>query len=164
VSLPRNLSRSIETSFAFLGRSAPQQRCRHFSFIFDRGKLVSMGLNSYKTHPKNLKYNYVNRQNDNISSFIGTHSELNAVVKFGDSCKGLTMVNTRINRNNRLDFSCPCKGCLDMLVKMGFKDIFYTTKSEKFDHMVFSDDNYNISCLQQHIPLGSSESLLHSLH
>jgi hypothetical protein len=42
-----------------------------------------MGMNNGKTHPINLRYNYVNRQNDPIGSFVGTHSEMSAVLKLG---------------------------------------------------------------------------------
>jgi len=136
--LPKNLSRAVEISYAFAGKRSLKQRCRHFSFIFDRSRLVSMGVNNYKTHPLNMRYNYVNRHNHRISCFVGTHSEMSAVIKLGeDCCKGLTLVNTRINRKNELDYSCPCKGCLDMIVKLGFKSVFYTTKDMKFASMEF---------------------------
>lgn len=97
-----------------------------------------MGVNSPKTHPMNLRFNYVNRQMHRISSFVGTHSELNAVMKMGyDYCKGLVLVNTRINRRDELDYSRPCPGCTDMIVKLGFKSVFYTDKTGKFESMEF---------------------------
>jgi len=136
--LPKNLAKAVEISYAFAGKRSLKQRCRHFSFIFDRSRLVSMGVNSCKTHPLNMRYNYVNRFNHRISGFVGTHSEMSAVIKLGEAeCEGLTLVNTRINRRNELDYSCPCKGCLDMIVKLGFKSVFYTTKDMKFSSMEF---------------------------
>ena len=64
---------------------------------------------------------------------VGTHSELNAVIKLGlEDCSGFTMVNTRINRNNKLDYSYPCNGCMDMIKKYGFKKIIYSTKDQVF--------------------------------
>jgi deoxycytidylate deaminase len=135
---PKNLAKAVEISYAFAGKKSLKQRCRHFSFIFDRSRLVSMGVNSCKTHPLNMRYNYVNRYNHRISDFVGTHSEMSAVIKLGESeCEGLVLVNTRINRKNELDYSCPCKGCLDMIIKLGFKSVFFTTKEMKFDSMEF---------------------------
>lgn len=139
VKLPKNLSRAVEISYALAGKkSIKHHRCRHFSFIFERSHLLSIGMNNCKTHPLNMRYNYVNRNNNRISSFVGTHSEMSAVIKLGETdCQGLTLVNTRINRKNELDYSFPCKGCLDMILKLGFKSVFYTTKDMKFDELEF---------------------------
>ena len=134
--IPMNLDKIIEISYALAGKHSSKQRCRHFSFIFDRNRLVSIGMNSRKTHPMNLKFNYINKQKNSIRDFVGTHSELNAVVKLGDyDCRGLTIVNTRINRKNEIDFSRPCNGCMDMIKKLGFKRMVYTTKNKKFEFL-----------------------------
>lgn len=134
--IPMNLNKVIEISYALAGKHSSKQRCRHFSFIFDRNRLVSIGMNSRKTHPMNLKFNYINKQKNSIRDFVGTHSELNAVIKLGsEDCRGLTIVNTRINRKNEIDFSCPCNGCMDMIKKLDFKTIVYTTKNKKFEFL-----------------------------
>lgn len=132
------LSRAVEMSYAFAGKVEHPQRCRHFSFIIDGGRIVSMGVNSPKTHPMNLRFNYVNRNRTRISSFVGTHSELSAVMKLGrDECKGLVLINTRINRNEQLDCSRPCAGCADLVERMGFKHVIYTAKGGHFEMMSF---------------------------
>ena len=111
-------------------------RCRHFSFILDRNRIISIGLNSLKTHPLNLKYKYVNKNNQSISNIVGTHSELSAVIKLGkEDCSKLTLINTRINRNNRLDFSAPCSGCCDMIDQLNFKNVFFSNSEGKFDRL-----------------------------
>lgn len=134
-----NFSKVIEISYALAGKHRSTHRCRHFSFIYDRNSLISVGMNNPKTHPLNLKYNYINKQKDRISDIVGTHSELNAVIKLGyESCDGLTIINTRINRLNEIDYSKPCHGCMDMLTKLGFKKIIYTTKDKKFSEVVIS--------------------------
>jgi hypothetical protein len=132
------LSRAVETSYAFAGRKDHPQRCRHFSFIFDGCKIVSMGVNSPKTHPMNLRFNYTNRNRVKISSLVGTHSEMNAVMKFGLwDCRGLLLVNTRVNRNDELDSSRPCPGCMDMISSLGFKAVLHTVKGGWFEIMKF---------------------------
>ena len=129
-----NLERIIEISFALAGKYPYKNRCKHFSFILERNRLISIGINSPKTHPLNLKFNYVNKQKLKINDIVGTHSELSAVIKLGnENCKGLTIVNTRVNRNNEIDNSCPCNGCRDMIKKLGFKKLVYTTKQQKFE-------------------------------
>lgn len=131
-----NFNKIIEVSYALINKHNADLRCRHFSFILDRNKIISIGLNSSKTHPKNLKYNYVNKMNQNISDIVGTHSELSAVIKLGEEdCSSLTLVNTRINRNDELDFSAPCSGCLDMIKQLNFKNVYFSNVQGKFDKL-----------------------------
>lgn len=135
------LNKIAEISYALAGKCTHNKRCKHFSFIFKNKRLISIGMNSPKTHPLNLKYNYLNKQRNNISDVVGTHSELSAVIKLGlDDCSGFTMVNTRINRNNKLDFSFPCNGCMEMIVQLGFNKVIYSTKDQKFE--VFNVPSY----------------------
>jgi deoxycytidylate deaminase len=90
-------------------------------------------MNNSKTHPMNLKYNYINKINEKISEIVGTHSELNAVIRFGEEdCSNLTLVNTRINRNNLLDHSAPCCGCSDMIRQLNFKNVYHTDSKANF--------------------------------
>jgi len=131
-----NFNKIIEVSYALINKHNADLRCRHFSFILDKNKIISIGLNSLKTHPKNLKYNYVNKLNENISDIVGTHSELSAVIKLGEEdCSGLTLVNTRINRNDELDFSAPCSGCCDMIQQLNFKNVYFSNNKGKFDKL-----------------------------
>ena len=126
----------IEVSYALINKHNADLRCRHFSFILDRTKIISIGLNSLKTHPLNLKYNYVNKNKEKISNIVGTHSELSAVIKLGEEdCSGLTIVNTRINRNNKLDFSAPCNGCSDMIKQLNFKEVWYSNANGLFNKL-----------------------------
>lgn len=128
-----NFNKIIEVSYALINKHNADLRCRHFSFILDRNRIISIGLNSLKTHPKNLKYNYVNKLKENISNIVGTHSELNAVIRLGEEdCSGLTLVNTRINRNNELDYSAPCSGCSDMIKQLNFRNIYFTDGHGRF--------------------------------
>jgi hypothetical protein len=138
-----NLNKIIETSYALVGNHRYLQRCKHFSFIYDKNKLLSIGINSPKTHPLNLKYNYINKQKDNISHIVGTHSEMSAVIKLGfEFCEGLTIVNTRINRKNEIDNSYPCNGCMELLRELKFEKILYTGKDKKFHRMMILEHEF----------------------
>jgi deoxycytidylate deaminase len=131
-----NFNKIIEVSYALINKHNADLRCRHFSFILDRNRIISIGLNSPKTHPLNLKYNYVNKNNEKISNIVGTHSELSAVIRLGEEdCSKLTLVNTRINRNNMLDFSAPCNGCCDMIQQLNFKNVYFSNVQGKFDKL-----------------------------
>lgn len=83
-----------------------------------------------------MKYNYINKNKENISEIVGTHSELNAVIRLGEEdCSRLTLINTRINRNNLLDHSAPCHGCSDMIRQLNFKDVYYSNIKGGFDKL-----------------------------
>lgn len=132
-----NFDRVVEISYAIAGKHDFKQRCRHFSFIMDGNRILSIGFNKPKTHPYNLKFNYINKQKDKISEIVGTHSEMNAVLKHGrENCKNLILVNTRINRNDELDYSKPCSGCLEMVNSLGFKKIYYSNRENGFSCLI----------------------------
>lgn len=129
-----NFNKIIEVTYALINKHNADLRCRHFSFILDRNRIISIGMNSLKTHPMNLKYNYVNKNKQSISNIVGTHAELNAVIKLGEEdCSKLTLVNTRINRNNILDHSAPCSGCSDMIHQLNFKNVYFSNSKGNFD-------------------------------
>jgi len=128
-----NFNKIVEVTYALINKHNADLRCRHFSFILDRNRIISIGMNSTKTHPMNLKYNYVNKNKEKINDIVGTHSELNAVIKLGiEDCSKLTIVNTRINRNNVLDHSAPCHGCSDMIKQLNFKNVYHTDNQANF--------------------------------
>ena len=132
----KKFKKAIEISYAIAGKKKSNQRCKHFSFIFYKNKILSIGFNNYKTHPFNLKFNYVNRQKNKISSFVGTHSEMKAFLKLGrKNCEGLTLINTRINRKNEIDYSKPCRGCCDMIKILNFKEVYFSNKNGNFDFL-----------------------------
>lgn len=120
-----------EISYALLNEHPSSHRCRHFSFVIDGNKIIKIGFNRSKTHPRNLLYNYKNRRGEFMADQIGIHSEMDAIIKLGlTDCSGLNIVNTRINRNNQLDMSKPCNGCLHMLRSLNFNSIFYFDRKE----------------------------------
>jgi len=123
-----------EISIAMAPKHPSDQRCRHFSFILNKKKILAIGFNRQKTHPFNLKYNFVNRKNIPINDLVGIHSELNALIRLGtDDVQGLTLVNTRVNRKGGIDLSMPCTGCQSFLKTLDFKKIYYSTKSGNFE-------------------------------
>jgi deoxycytidylate deaminase len=114
-----------EISYALLGRN-PNPQFKHFSFILDRGRIISIGINlQKKTHPIAKKYNQ-------FSSAI--HSELSAALKLGDvDFSDYVLVNTRINRENKLASSYPCEGCAKMIMEQfNFEEVWATDNNGQF--------------------------------
>lgn len=119
-----NLPKLIEISRA-LRRDKHSTRTFHATFIYKGPKILSIGVNSAKTHPRALKYNYHCQPN--------THSELSALLKLGrEDCTDLTFVNVRLTKDGKTGVSRPCKGCLDMLNQVGFKRIIYSINDGRF--------------------------------
>lgn len=134
----RNFLKAAEASLTLAERRGVWHRCRHFTFVFRGQRLVSVGLNSPKTHPRNLLYRYVGRGEVDIAGVVGTHSEMSAVMRLeGENPRGLVLVNTRVNRRGVLDNSMPCPGCADMIRRMGFRRVFHTVKGGGFARMEF---------------------------
>lgn len=106
-------------------------RCRHFSFIFNKKKLISIGYNTQKTHPSNLIHKkYSSITGEDISEHKHTCSEFNAILKLKNltnvNTKKCTLINLRFNRNKRLDFAAPCMSCTSLLNFYEFKKVLWT--------------------------------------
>lgn len=132
------LLRSAEASLALAESRGVWLRCRHFTFLYRGQRLVSVGLNSHKTHPKSLRYGYRSKRASSEGWTVGTHSELSAVLHMDrDECRGLTLVNTRVNRRGMLDYSRPCDGCVDLIRSLGFREVYHTSRDGSFVRMEF---------------------------
>lgn len=100
----------------------------HVTFILNKKKIVSIGVNSRKTHRCSLHYAY--------RGDVGTHSELAALnqVKFRD-LEGITVVNIRLNSKDEIRLSKPCCGCSDLLKTFDIKKIYYSTNDGTFEFL-----------------------------
>lgn len=97
----------------------------HVTFVLDKNKILSIGINSSKTHPKTLRYNYWGK--------VGIHSELSAIIKlYKENCENYTFVNVRLKKDGTAALSKPCSGCQDMLNQMGYKKIYFTDEQGLF--------------------------------
>jgi len=105
----------------------------HTTFIVKKGKIQKIGINNYsKTHPRILKYKYTGKEGVDIRSFVGVHSELDAVMKYNKTdCADCIFINVRVDRNGRVAMAAPCTGCSCVLQQVGFKKVYYTTEDEQ---------------------------------
>lgn len=103
---------------------------KHFTFIFRRNKLLSVGSNDYKKdHPflnqytrENLKINYGKKK---------MHSEPDAILKYKrydllNELKDCIFINVRINSNYELGKSKPCSACQSWLSLINYRKFYYT--------------------------------------
>lgn len=97
----------------------------HFAFICDKGNIISMGMNSSKTHTLAYKHGY---------TYPNLHAELDAIVKARRyDLSRCVMYNIRLSRMSLrkqhpvLRMSKPCVHCNDLVRSFGLRGVFYTT-------------------------------------
>lgn len=98
-------------------------RCRHYTYILRRNKIVSFGWNKLKTSSfaarLKYKYPYIHSELDAIRNFPWPLSELS-------KCK---VINLRIGESDRRLMMCkPCEYCEAMLLHFGAGEIWYIDK------------------------------------
>lgn len=126
-----NYKKLIEIARALKGKNVPV-KCFHVSYVFNKSKLLSIGINKYKSHPQTRNFDY--------SIHSGVHSELDAVKKLGIlykdnnimDCSHLTLVNVRIDNNNEVGNSEPCFGCQSLIRALKIKKVIYTNNRGEF--------------------------------
>lgn len=106
-------------------------RCRHFSFIFNKKKIVAIGINQKKTHPTNLKNRKVSYiTGEDFSDQKHTCSEFSAIVKLKNltniDTKKCILVNLRYDRNKKLALAKPCMSCASLLKFHEFKKVIWS--------------------------------------
>lgn len=127
-----SLSRLHEITIA----TAPAARYgpHHCTFVFNKSKLLAIGVNKFRTSPQNLKYDYIGRNGEDSRHLVGVHSELDAVLKLGSiDCARLTFVNTRLDARNNLNMARPCRGCQHLLSQIGYKNFYFTNTNGKLE-------------------------------
>lgn len=95
-------------------------RSFHTSIIWNSNKIISIGYNTNKTHPKSLDFNYP------WASF-GVHAELMSVLRGRlENYKGFSIYIVRTDNNNETALSKPCEFCSKLIKLMQFEEIFYS--------------------------------------
>jgi len=108
---------------------------RHVSLILYKGKLVSIGVNAFKTHPFANEIGY---------RFSEVHSEVDAFIRCPHR-KKLTLLNFRINKAGHLRNSFPCELCLPWVLSV-FDTVYYSTNENNMEMILpsFSTDHKKI--------------------
>lgn len=134
----RILNRALEIAkAAYPDNFEGKQRSLHWSFLFDKNKLLVMAENGplKRTHPRN-RFN---------SPFIdkGRCSELNLFLKAkskldNPNWKKLILINVRIDRQGNVSYSHPCPACRNLLryLEMNPRNVFFTGRDGNFQRMV----------------------------
>lgn len=107
--------------FALRKLKGNPENFKHISLIVYRGRILSWGMNSRKTHPKGMgPYHYI-------------HSELAAVLKFKFRFIDLSdtiLYNIRVGKSGLLLNSKPCKKCQKLIGQIVFKNVYFSNNGK----------------------------------
>lgn len=121
------LKKIEEIGYALVPSNRSESCFFHVAAIFQRNKILSIGQNSFKTHPIAKKYGHRN-------SIL--HAEVAAIIRHGlEDCSGLNMAVLRINRKNDLTISKPCPCCQSIITNVGFKKVFFTNQKGQWEQL-----------------------------
>jgi len=91
--------------------------------IVEKNSILSVGNNSYKTHPL-MSYR---------TEWPFLHAEQLAIIRRGlDNCEGHDLYVVRILKNLDYAISYPCKVCQQLISDVGIRNIFYINEDGKY--------------------------------
>lgn len=103
--------------------SRSQHEKRVGACVMKKNKVLSVGCNSYKTHPASGSYCKYH------------HAEFDALIGLTRSdTLGATIFVARLRKDNKLAISKPCKSCQEMIDAMGIKKVVYVNREGKWQN------------------------------
>ncbi len=130
-------SKFLDIAISLYEENSPL-RCQHTAIITYKGRIVSIGRNSPKTSPFNLKNPKYAQSGINISGFRGTCAEsiaLKRLFKTGIDFSKCLMYVIRVDNNKKINFSKPCISCISLLNWAEIKKVFYTNRDGNFEQL-----------------------------
>lgn len=98
-------------------------RSSHIAFLIKSNTIEKIGTNKRRTHPEISKHPY-------HEGHVGIHAELDCVLKVGkEDLTDYKMLVLRIDRNDKLNMSKPCPGCLSLIDQFNVGEVWYSNKN-----------------------------------
>lgn len=95
-----------------------QGNFRHGAAILDKTVPVSVGYNSYKTHPKLA----------DVTPYPYLHAECHSMFKYGiDNIEGLDIYVIRVTNTGAIAMSKPCSVCSFFIEEARIRNVYYST-------------------------------------
>ena len=100
-----------------------EMRSSHIAFLIKSNTIEKIGINKRRTHPEISKHPY-------HEGHVGIHAELDCVLKAGkEDLIDYKMLVLRIDRNDKLNMSKPCPGCLILIDQFNVGEVWYSNKN-----------------------------------
>jgi deoxycytidylate deaminase len=111
---------------------------KHFgAVIVSRRRLISSGVNRFRTHPKQKKYSPFRYEcrHDAETDEGRVHAEMDAIIKAGRAnLEGSSIYVYREDMHGKIADSKPCGACMQAIRDKGIKNVYYTSR-EGFNHL-----------------------------
>ena len=121
------LKKIEEIGYALVPANRKDSQFFHVAAIFQRNKILSIGQNSFKTHPLAQRFGHRN---------ASIHAECSAIIRHGtEDCSGLNLAVLRIGRRNNLTSSCPCISCQNLISWTNIRNVYYTNKKGDWEKL-----------------------------
>lgn len=85
--------------------------------LYRKNKLISLGYNSNKTHPKLISY----------FKYPYQHAETSAILGAGDLCHNGIIFVARLMKCGKIGLAKPCNSCFKVIYDNNIKQVYYTT-------------------------------------
>ncbi len=113
-------------------------RAFHVTFVYNKNKLISIGINNLKKLHRRHIFGCYKGFKDNPEKYVASlHSEIDAIIKMGKTdCSKLTFVNIRIDNEEKVKMAKPCQNCMKILEGLGYKNVFYTKDDGSYESLL----------------------------
>lgn len=105
-----------------LSRTSQERPARHSvcAIIARKNKVLAIGINSYRTHPKSKTRESM------------THAELSAINACDkDDLDGADMIVVRVRRTGMPGLSKPCASCDELIKSSGIKRVIWSVSTDQ---------------------------------
>lgn len=120
------ITKSVEIAHALCPLNN-SMRSSHVAILFKKNKIIKIGANKRRTHPKTQKFPYIDKENKPDKTIIGIHAELDVMMKSGkEDLSDHEIIVLRVDREGKLSNSKPCGGCMSAINQFGLKSIYYS--------------------------------------
>lgn len=107
----------------------------HFTFLFRKNKLISIGSNDYNLNAKALYF--AERFNvEQKKQFPSLHSEISSISRIWGKVyidRKIRLVNVKFTKAGQIGIAKPCKDCQEVLSALGIEDISWTKINGEFN-------------------------------
>lgn len=128
----RILEKSLNLAKKINSDTICNQKFRHFSFIYDNNKLLSIGVNN-PVHFNRKVYSIGKKFGiPKFVQFPFLHSEIDSLIKLLHIRKisgREKIVIIRLNKKNELRNSKPCDSCQIVLNQLNFRKMWWSTEN-----------------------------------
>lgn len=130
----KTIKQAIKIAYAISPESLKSGlKSSHVAFLIKNNKIVKIGWNKNKTHPKN-KYLPYRRGDDGKCHDVKLHAEMDVILKVKKTdLSDYELLVLRVDGEGKLNNSKPCPGCQMLINGCLIDDIYYSTSDQKIE-------------------------------